>query len=48
MFSIPLKDMELMTERKVLQGQCPVRLQRGEQRAEKDEYHTDYDIVESP
>ena len=38
----------VMTAREVLQDQRTVGPQRREQRAEKDEYHRGYDIMELP
>jgi hypothetical protein len=46
-FCVSFQDFELMPERKVFQDQCAVGPQRGEQRAEKDEYHGSYDIIKS-
>jgi hypothetical protein len=44
-FRIPLQDIELMTEREVLQNQRTVGPQRREQRAEKDEYQAIHDTI---
>jgi hypothetical protein len=46
-FRVSFQDIELMTERKVFQGQCASGLQRGEQRAEENENHGSDDIIES-
>jgi len=47
-FGVSFEDFKLMSKRKVFQGQCASGLQRREQYAEKDEYHTGYDIMELP
>jgi hypothetical protein len=47
-FGIPLQDVELMSKREVLQDQRAVGLHRREQRSEKDEYHTGYDMMKLP
>ena len=47
-FCVSFQDFELMPEREVFQGQYPAGPQRGEQRAEQDEYHRGYDMMESP
>jgi hypothetical protein len=47
-FSIPLKDIELVPEREVLQDQRAAGPQGREERSEKDEYHRGNDIMEAP
>jgi hypothetical protein len=47
LFGVSAQDIELMPEREVFQGQCASGLQRGEQCAEKNEYHGSYDIMKS-
>jgi hypothetical protein len=44
---VPLQNLDLMTEREVLQGQLAAGLQGREERSEKDEYHGGHDTMRS-